>query len=112
MNYKPGPEARLGIVRPDPSLFPDLAALIEWQNSTANLRRNRDEWMLADAVDRGDGTRHIGPPAGLSIPTWSQLWSTRCGLGKDDGPWFDKSVPGENIEEPWCLDCLRQAGFR
>lgn len=56
---------------------------------------------------RGDAAKHIGPPAGLINETWSQLWSTRCGLGSDAGPWM--LSPREQNDDLWCEDCVRQA---
>lgn len=56
----------------------------------------------------GDPVKHLGPPANLEIHLWSQLFSTRCGLGAQTGAWR-VAEPSED-DDCWCPDCLRQAG--
>lgn len=55
----------------------------------------------------GDPRKHLGPPGGFGIPEWSQLFQTRCGLDKNDGP-FSNTRDDDDV---WCVNCLAQAGI-
>jgi hypothetical protein len=57
----------------------------------------------------GDPLKHLGPTPGLDIPFWSPLFSTRCGLEADAGPW--QHADGFMNDDAWCPPCLRQAGI-
>jgi hypothetical protein len=55
----------------------------------------------------GDPVKHLGPPEHLSIRLWSRLFSTRCGLGPQDGAW--QKVTWSENDDCWCPPCLAQA---
>jgi hypothetical protein len=48
---------------------------------------------------------HLGP--NHYIPMLSLMWSTRCGLTAEAGPWYLQGPLGTT----WCGGCLRQAGL-
>jgi len=57
----------------------------------------------------GDAVKHLGPPPGLEIHLWSRLFSTRCGLDAEAGPWQHAAETED--DDVWCPPCLRQAGI-
>lgn len=75
----------------------------------------------------GDPVKHLGPPydmVGRGSPAFyrSQLFSTRCGLGPQDGYWrrqgdWDDGGPfgGGGLwaddDDYWCVPCVQQAGL-
>lgn len=69
-----------------------------------------DDNSLPLFTRRLEARLHIGPPIGLSIPTSSGLFQTRCGLGLEDGPWVIPSLAIVQLGE-MCGACLAQAGL-
>lgn len=57
----------------------------------------------------GDPEKHLGPSPQLIPHLWSPLFSTRCGLGRDQGLWR-RSAESEN-DDFWCGGCVSQAGL-
>jgi hypothetical protein len=69
----------------------------------------------------GDPVKHLGPPYAMverqSAAFYaSRLFSTRCGLGPETGPWLRQGDWGDGYDwadddDYWCPPCLDQVGI-
>ena len=66
--------------------------------------------VIDSAVWRpGDPNKHLGPPRNSGVRTWSERFSTRCGLDSKAGFW--RWADQHEDDDVWCPECLKQAGI-